>query len=135
MRPLYQMQYHLFSGALAPNLAIEISSIRINSYSSNVRVLQKIKRIRLVDVAIVAASVLAAAGFWTRNILLIALIIPPVVILVTHRTTTREERDRRETLSLYSLAISLFIPIIIIFSLIIYAILKIIPLIIDNWQG
>jgi hypothetical protein len=129
------MQYHLLSGALAPNLAIEISSIRMNSYSSNVRVLQKIKRIRLVDVAIVAASVLAAAGFWTRNILLIALIIPPVVILVTHRATTREERDRRETLSLYSLAISLFIPIIIIFSLIIYAILKIIPLIIDNWQG
>lgn len=135
MRPLYQMQYHLFSGALAPNLAIEINSIRMNSYSSNVRVLQKIKRIRLVDVAIVAASVLAAAGFWTRNILLIALIIPAVVILVTHRATTREERDRRETLSLYSLAISLFIPIIIIFSLIIYAILKIIPLIIDNWQG
>ena len=129
------MRYHLFSGALAPNLAIEINSIRINSYSSNVRVLQKIKRIRLVDVAIVAASVLAAAGFWTRNILLIALIIPAVVILVTHRATTREERDRRETLSLYSLAISLFIPIIIIFSLIIYAILKIIPLIIDNWQG
>lgn len=135
MRPLSQMQYHLFSGALAPNLAIEINSIRMNSYSSNVRVLQKIKRIRLVDVAIVAASVLAAAGFWTRNILLIALIIPAVVILVTHRATTREERDRRETLSLYSLAISLFIPIIIIFSLIIYAILKIIPLIIDNWQG
>jgi len=129
------MQYHLFSGALAPNLAIEINSIRMNSYSSNVRVLQKIKRIRLVDVAIVAASVLAAAGFWTRNILLIALIIPAVVILVTHRATTREERERRETLSLYSLAISLFIPIIIIFSLIIYAILKIIPLIIDNWQG
>lgn len=135
MRPLSQMQYHLFSGALEPNLANGINSIRINSYSSNVRVLQKIKRIRLVDVAIVAASVLAAAGFWTRNILLIALIIPPVVILVTHRTTTREERDRRETLSLYSLAISLFIPIIIIFSLIIYAILKIIPLIIDSWQG
>ncbi|MBW2442423.1 MAG: hypothetical protein JRH12_18240 [Deltaproteobacteria bacterium] len=135
MRPLYQMQYHLFSGALAPNLAIEINSIRMNSYSSNVRVLQKIKRIRLVDVAIVAASVLAAAGFWTRNILLIALIIPAVVILVTHRATTREERERRETLSLYSLAISLFIPIIIIFALIIYAILKIIPLIIDNWQG
>lgn len=135
MRPLSQMQYHLFSGALEPNLANDINSIRINSYSSNVRVLQKIKRIRLVDVAIVAASVLAAAGFWTRNILLIALIIPAVVILVTHRATTREERDRRETLSLYSLAISLFIPIIIIFSLIIYAILKIIPLIIDNWQG
>jgi uncharacterized membrane protein YphA (DoxX/SURF4 family) len=129
------MQYHLFSGALAPNLAIEINSIRMNSYSSNVRVLQKTKRIRLVDVAIVAASVLAAAGFWTRNILLIALIIPAVVILVTHRATTREERERRETLSLYSLAISLFIPIIIIFALIIYAILKIIPLIIDNWQG
>jgi hypothetical protein len=129
------MQYHLFSGALEPNLANDINSIRINSYSSNVRVLQKIKRIRLVDVAIVAASVLAAAGFWTRNILLIALIIPAVIILVTPRTTTREERDRRETLSLYSLAISLFIPIIIIFSLIIYAILKIIPLIIDNWQG
>ena len=135
MRPLYQMQYHLFSGALAPNLAIEISSIRINSYSSNVRVLQKIKRIRLVDVAIVAASVLAAAGFWTRNILLIALIIPAGIILVKHRATTREERDRRETLSLYSLAISLFIPIIIVFSLIIYFILKIIPVIIDSWQG
>ena len=100
-----------------------------------VRVFQTIKKVKLVDIAIVAASVLAAAGFWTRNIFLIALIIPAGIILAKHKATNREERDRRETLSLYSLAISLFIPIIIIFALIIFFILKIIPIVIDNWQG
>ena len=98
-------------------------------------VFQSIKGVRLVDLAIVAASVLAAAGFWTRNILLIALIIPAGIILVKHKATTQEERDRREALSLNSLAVSLLMPIIIIFSLIVYFILKIIPLIIENWQG
>ena len=100
-----------------------------------VRIFQTIKNIRLVDAAIVAASVLAAAGFWARNILLIALIIPAGIILIKHKAATREERDRRETLSLYSLAISLFVPIIIIFALIIYFILKIVPVVIDSWQG
>lgn len=99
------------------------------------RIFQSIKSVKLVDVAIVAASVLAAAGFWTRNIVLIALIIPAGIILVKHKATTQAERDRRETLSLYSLAISLLIPIIIIFSLIIFVILKFIPVIIDSWQG
>ena len=94
-----------------------------------------IKKIRLVDVAIVAASALAAVGFWTRNILLIALIIPAGIILVKHKATTQQERDRREALSLYSLAVSLFIPIIIIFALISYFILKLIPVVIENWQG
>ena len=98
-------------------------------------VFQSIKKVRLVDVAIVAASVLAAAGFWTRNILLIALIIPAGIILVKHKAATKKERDRREALSLYSLAVSLLMPIIIVFVLIIYFILKIIPVIIENWQG
>ncbi len=98
-------------------------------------VFHRIKSIRLVDIAIVAASVLAAAGFWTRNIWLIALIVPAGIILVKHKAATREERDRREILSLYSLAVSLFIPIIILFALIIYFVLGIIPVIIDSWQG
>ena len=81
------------------------------------KITQAIRKIRLVDVAIVAASVLAATGFWTRNIFLIALIIPAGIILVKHKATTQQERERREALSLYSLAVSLFIPIIIIFCL------------------
>ncbi|CAB1057551.1 hypothetical protein D1BOALGB6SA_2304 [Olavius sp. associated proteobacterium Delta 1] len=97
----------------------------------NIRLL---KNIRLVDVAIVAASVLAAAGFWTRNILLIALIIPAGIVLVTSKATTKEERDRRESLSLKSLAFSLFIPIIIILAMVIYFIGKLVPTIIENWQ-
>ena len=80
-----------------------------------VKIFQTIERITLVDIAIVAASVLAAAGFWTRNIFLLALIIPAGILLVKHKAATKEERDRRETLSLTSLAISLFIPIVIIF--------------------
>jgi 4-hydroxybenzoate polyprenyltransferase len=100
-----------------------------------VKVYQDIKSVRLVDVAIVAASVLAAAGFWTRNLLLIALIIPAGIILVKHKASSQKERDRREALSLYSLAVSLLVPIVIIFSLIVYFILKIIPVIVDNWQG
>ena len=100
----------------------------------DLKIAQAIKKIRLVDVAIVAASILAAAGFWTRNMLLIALIIPAGIILIKHKSTTREERDRREALSLYSLAVSLFIPIIIIFALISYFFLKLIPIVIENWQ-
>jgi hypothetical protein len=45
------------------------------------------KKIKLVDAAIVAASILAAAGFWTRNIVLIALIIPAGIVLVTSKMT------------------------------------------------
>jgi hypothetical protein len=92
------------------------------------------KKIKLVDVAIIAASVLAAAGFWTRNILLIALIIPAGIVLVTNKATTKEERDRRESLSLKSLAFSLFIPIVIIFAMVIYFIGKLLPIIVSNWQ-
>ena len=92
------------------------------------------KKIRLIDVAIVAASVLAAVGFWTRNILLIALIIPAGIVLVTSKATTKEERDRREALTLKSLAFSLFIPIVIIFTLVIYFFGKLVPIIIENWQ-
>ena len=84
--------------------------------------------------AIIAASVLAAAGFWTRNILLIALIIPAGIVLVTNKATTKEERDRRESLSLKSLAFSLFIPIVIIFAMVIYFIGKLLPIIVSNWQ-
>jgi hypothetical protein len=100
-----------------------------------VSVFKTIKKIKLVDLAIVSASILAAAGFWTRNIVLLALIIPAGIVLVKHKATTRAERDRRETLSPYSLAISLFIPIVIIFGFMIYFILKIIPIVIDSWQG
>ena len=92
------------------------------------------KNIRLVDVAIVATSVLAAAAFWTRNIFLIALLIPIGIYLVTNRAKTKEERDRRESLTVRSLAFSLFIPIIIIFLGMIYIIIKLVPLIIENWQ-
>jgi hypothetical protein len=94
-------------------------------------ILQKIK---LVDAAIVAASVLAAVGFWTRNIVLIALIIPAGIILVTSKAATKEEQERRESLSLKSFAFSLFIPIIVIFAMVIYFIGKLIPIIIKSWQ-
>ena len=93
-----------------------------------------VQKIKLIDAAIVAASVLAAAGFWTRNIVLLALIIPAGIILVKHKAATKEERDRRENLSLYSLAFSLFIPIVIIFFLIIYFFWKIVPVIVENWK-
>jgi hypothetical protein len=92
------------------------------------------KKVRLVDVAIVAASVLAAAGFWTRNILLIAMIIPAAMVLVANKAATKEERDRRESLSVRSFAFSLFIPIVIIFAMAIYFIGRLVPVIIENWQ-
>jgi heme O synthase-like polyprenyltransferase len=105
--------------------------VQNRSISEKVGVLKKIK---LVDAAIVAASILAAAGFWTRNIVLIALIIPAGIVLVTSKATTREERERRESLSLKSFAFSLFIPIIIIFAMVIYFIGRLVPMIIESWQ-
>ena len=92
------------------------------------------KKIKLVDIAIVSASILAATGFWTRNIFLIALIIPAGIVLVTSKATTREERDRRESLSLRSFAFSLFIPIVIIFAMAVFFIGKLVPVILKSWQ-
>ena len=81
---------------------------------------QFLKKIRLIDAAIVAISILAAIGFWTRNILIIALLIPAGIYVIKHKAATKEEKGRREALSLKSFAISLVVPIIIVFSLIVF---------------
>ena len=90
-----------------------------------------IKSIRPVDVAIVAAAILGAIGFWIRNIILIALAIPLGIYVVSHKAKTKAEKDRRENLALRSFAVSLFIPIIIVFILVIIFIIRIVPEIIS----
>jgi len=92
-----------------------------------------LKSIKLVDVAIVTASILAAIGFWMRNIILIAMVIPLGIYIVTHKAKTKAEKDRRESLALRSFAASLFIPIIIVFILIVIFFIKIVPRIISAW--
>lgn len=89
--------------------------------------------IKRVDAAIVAASILAAIGFWTRNIILIAMVIPLGVYIVTHKAKTKAEKDRRESLALRSFAASLFIPIIIVFILTVIFIIRIVPKILEAW--
>ena len=93
-----------------------------------------LKKIQLIDAAIVAISILTATGFWTRNLLFIALLIPAGVYVVKHKAATKEEKGRREALSIKSFAISLVVPIIVVFSLIVFLLIKLIPLIIENWH-
>ncbi|MGB5424693.1 MAG: hypothetical protein WBN03_21175 [Desulfobacterales bacterium] len=92
------------------------------------------RKIRLIDVALVAAAVLTAIAFWTRNIIVIALLIPAGIVLVRHRADTKEEKDRREALATKALMLSLLLPIVLVMSLVIYFLVKTVPLIIRYWQ-
>jgi hypothetical protein len=96
--------------------------------------LHHLKKIRRIDTAIVAISILAAIGFWTRNLLIIALLIPAGIYVIKHKAATKEEQERRQALSLKSFAVSLIVPILIVFSLIVFLLIRLIPLIIENWQ-
>ena len=93
-----------------------------------------LKHIRFIDVVIVAISILAAIGFWTRNVWVLVLLIPAAIIVIKHKAASKEEKDRREALSLKSFAVTLVVPIIIVFGLIVFLIVKLIPLIIASWQ-
>ena len=84
--------------------------------------------------ALVAAAVLTAIAFWTRNIIVIALLIPAGIVLVRHRADTKEEKDRREALATKALMLSLLLPIVLVMSLVIYFLVKTVPLIIRYWQ-
>jgi hypothetical protein len=92
------------------------------------------RKIGLIDVALVAAAVLTAIGFWTRNIIAIALLIPAGILLVRHRADTKEEKDRREALVTKTFMVSLLLPIMLVMALVAYFLFQIVPLIIRNWQ-
>ena len=93
-----------------------------------------LRKIGLIDGALVATAVLTAMAFWTRNIIVIALLITAGVMLVRHRADTKEEKDRREALATKTFMLSLLLPIVLIMGLAVYFLVKIVPLIIRYWQ-
>jgi hypothetical protein len=93
-----------------------------------------LRKIGLIDVALVATAVLTAIAFWTRNIVFIALLIPAGILLVRHRADTRDEKDRREALATRAFMLSLLLPIVLITGLALYFLVKTVPLIIRFWQ-
>ncbi len=95
----------------------------------------RLKNIRLIDTAIAAISILLALGFWTRSIPLVFLLIATAVMTIKHKAPSKKERGRRETLFLNSFTVALFVPIIIIFSFILFLIARLIPLIVAHWHG
>lgn len=58
-----------------------------------------------------------------------------VVYAHKNRAKIKQEKERHEDLSHKALAASLFIPIIVIFVAVIFVLIKVIPLIIKNYQG
>ena len=93
-----------------------------------------LRKIGLIDAVLVAAALLTAIAFWTRNIIAIALLIPAGILLVRHRADTKEEKDRREALATKTFMLSLLLPIVLIMSLAAYFLVKTVPLIIRFWQ-
>ena len=84
--------------------------------------------------ALVATAILTAIAFWTRNIIVIALLIPAGIMLVRHKADTKEEKDRREALATMAFMLSLLLPIVLVMSLVIYFLVKTVPLIMHYWQ-
>jgi hypothetical protein len=93
-----------------------------------------LRKIGLIDVALVATAILTAVSFWTRNIIFIALLIPAGIILVRHRADTKKEKERREALATKTFMLSLLLPIVLITGLALYFLVKTVPEIIRYWQ-
>jgi len=90
---------------------------------------------RKVNLAIILISASAALMFWTREVWPIILLAPALLVLHKYRATTVEEKDRRQELSQRSFAVSLIIPIAVLFIFFIVFLWKIIPSIVGNWSG
>ena len=89
----------------------------------------------LINFCIIASPVLLIIVYFTGEYLLF---IPAAIMAIyvhKNKSITKQEKDRREDLSNKSFAASLFIPIIVIFVILIFVLIKIIPLILKSYQG
>ena len=97
--------------------------------------MDKAHKTKLINFCIIAPPVLMIIAYLTGEYLLF---IPAVILAIyvyIHKPETEKEKERREDLSNKSFAASLLVPIMVIFVVLIFILIKIIPLILKSFQG
>ena len=90
---------------------------------------------KLLNFCIIASPVLLIIGYFTGQYWLFVPAVVMVIYAHKNKAKTKQEKERREDLSNKALAASLFIPIIVIFLMLIFVLMKIVPLVLKNYQG
>ncbi len=90
---------------------------------------------KLLNFCIIVSPVLLIIGYFTGQYWLFIPAVVMVVYVHKNKAKTKKEGERREDLSNKALAASLFIPIIVIFFVLIFVLIKIIPLVLKSFHG
>ena len=102
--------------------------------SGNIQSNSKKFKLRIVDVAIILEGILAGLIFFTHSMWLVLPLIIIAVYTYTQKSKTKEDKERRESISNQAFAFGLLIPAFIIMGLFILLIVKLVPVIIQNWR-
>lgn len=94
-------------------------------------------RIRLIDVAIIVEGILIGllVVIHSISIWLIFPILLLAIYIYKNKPDKKEEKERRELISNQAFAFGLLLPVFIIMVFLVYFAFKLIPIIVQNWQG
>jgi uncharacterized membrane protein YidH (DUF202 family) len=90
---------------------------------------------KLIKFCIIAPPVLMIIAYLSGEYLLFIPAVVMAIYVYINKPKTKTEKERREDLSNKSFAVSLLVPIMVIFVICIFALIKIIPIILKSFQG
>ncbi len=91
-------------------------------------------KLRLIDIAIILQGVLCGFVFFTHWLWLVIPIFILLIFICSQKANSEEDEERRESLSNQSFAFGLLIPVFAIMGLFVWLVMKLIPVIIQNWK-
>ena len=98
------------------------------------RYAKKRAKIRAIDIAIIFQGVLCGIAFFTHSIWLALPIIILLIFTYSQKSKTKEDEERRELLSNQAFAFGLLIPVFVIMAFFVWLVIKLFPVIIQNWK-
>ncbi|MCP3930931.1 MAG: hypothetical protein GY705_17740 [Bacteroidetes bacterium] len=101
---------------------------------NNVEVNNKKFKVGIVEIAIILEGILLGLIFITHSLWLFIPLIIVGIYCYAHKAKTKEETERRESISNQAFAFGLLIPVFLIIGFFTWLIVKLIPVIINNWQ-
>jgi hypothetical protein len=100
----------------------------------NVEETNKKFKIRIIEIAIIIEGILLGLIFLTHSLWLFVPLIIIAIFTYRHRAKTKKEEERIESISNQAFAFGLLIPVFIFMGIFAWLVVKLIPVIIQNWK-